>query len=625
MRSAGAHVRWLPVYALLVGWSMAAVAAVAWARRLDDVRQAATEARVNEVLTTFEARLADAAASVREVSVYFRDPNAPISADPQLSNVPAHMARNPMVIAPFFVQPASGAEVDSILKQTETMFKLEGLALTPKTNAPRHYVVTRGALNALLGVDLGTLPGVAPTLESTARTGAVHRLPTVPPAIFEFAGVKDLPALSAYVVPTYRADPANERERSELLVGWTGLVLAPDFLVNDLQKVAGSGLAVELFEGRSLSEVTLVGMGRSDMQRGGREYVSSIGEASPLTVRLTEQPVAGSKDRSPLLVGVGGALLSLLLAGLIFFINRGRRRALEMVDEAVGDLERSERRLEELLRHSTDLVVLLDRGNLVTYASPSTFDLFGRDPAEVVGLTLVDLIGAEAAEAVESAIGLVSDVRHAQVETVDAKVQSGAKQLTLQFVVSNLLADAAIGGVVVNARDVTQQRKFEQMLIEQATYDPLTGLMNRNGLVELAGAWRDGMRVGTVAAFFCDLDGFKPINDRYGHDIGDEVLRVVAKRLLETARSGSVVVRWGGDEFVVLVSHASRSSLSGMVDRFERAISVPIDVSGLTVEVGVSVGVACCDPPDLDFDRLIRDADESMYNVKRGRRADVTL
>ncbi len=139
--------------------------------------------------------------------------------------------------------------------------------------------------------------------------------------------------------------------------------------------------------------------------------------------------------------------------------------------------------------------------------------------------------------------------------------------------------------------------------------DELTGLLNRRSLFDLLDRDQRG-----GALFFCDLDHFKPINDRHGHAVGDQVLQVVAARLRSCVRPGDVVTRTGGDEFVVLAHEVSDRVATQIAERITRAMREPIEVSGTQVELGISVGVARTDGP-LSDDDLAR-ADQAMLADK---------
>jgi diguanylate cyclase (GGDEF)-like protein len=147
-----------------------------------------------------------------------------------------------------------------------------------------------------------------------------------------------------------------------------------------------------------------------------------------------------------------------------------------------------------------------------------------------------------------------------------------------------------------------------------ATHDDLTGLVNRAGLLaDLAARASQG---GSYAVALVDLDGFKPINDTYGHDMGDKVLRVIADRLAAlAAEAGGLAARLGGDEFVLVTpSPSSRLSRVHGVDAHE-VIAKPMCVGGLVLEVRASVGVVHALPGD-PADELLRAADMAMYRAK---------
>jgi diguanylate cyclase (GGDEF)-like protein len=181
-------------------------------------------------------------------------------------------------------------------------------------------------------------------------------------------------------------------------------------------------------------------------------------------------------------------------------------------------------------------------------------------------------------------------------------------------------ADGALLGAVTSISDVTDQKHREHSLQEVARHDPLTGLPNRLLLMDrLEQAIAASRRSGTLLAVcFLDLDGFKSVNDQYGHAAGDELLREVGRRLRGAMRGGDTVARIGGDEFVLLLSGA-RTRLE-----IDRALGRMISVARLPVELptheivglSASVGVAAFPDDATDPGQLIRFADAAMYDAK---------
>jgi diguanylate cyclase (GGDEF)-like protein len=182
-----------------------------------------------------------------------------------------------------------------------------------------------------------------------------------------------------------------------------------------------------------------------------------------------------------------------------------------------------------------------------------------------------------------------------------------------------------VTGAVVAIHDITALKKAQAKLEQLARHDALTGLANRALLTErLEGAMARAARRDTeVALLFMDLDGFKAVNDLYGHDVGDDLLRAVAGRLLLAARATDTVARLGGDEFVVLCEDISpRETLDRLVSRLSSALEAPYELDHVPdiVRVGVSIGVSFASRDD-DPAALLRRADQAMYVAKAERRA----
>jgi diguanylate cyclase (GGDEF)-like protein len=167
--------------------------------------------------------------------------------------------------------------------------------------------------------------------------------------------------------------------------------------------------------------------------------------------------------------------------------------------------------------------------------------------------------------------------------------------------------------------------KAEEALAHQASHDELTGLPNRRTLMEEVDKAMQQLHAGaisSVAVLFCDLDGFKPINDTLGHQAGDEVLRVVAQRLRGCLRGTDVVGRLGGDEFLIVCAGIGEQSISSLQDRIRRSLAEPIQVQDKTCVVGTSIGVALTTDADADnasADSLIAESDQAMYVIKQSR------
>jgi diguanylate cyclase (GGDEF)-like protein len=156
------------------------------------------------------------------------------------------------------------------------------------------------------------------------------------------------------------------------------------------------------------------------------------------------------------------------------------------------------------------------------------------------------------------------------------------------------------------------RRKFREL----AERDMLTGLSNRRSFE--ASLHSAVLQRSPIAVLFIDLDGFKGVNDTFGHSVGDALLQQVATRLREAVRGSDLVARLGGDEFAILhAAVATETTANLLAERISFAIALPFTVNGELIHIGASVGIRISDVRDVSFDRLLKDADEALYRVKR--------
>ncbi|MEM9035131.1 MAG: diguanylate cyclase [Actinomycetota bacterium] len=212
---------------------------------------------------------------------------------------------------------------------------------------------------------------------------------------------------------------------------------------------------------------------------------------------------------------------------------------------------------------------------------------------------------AQLAGAMDDMVATLRQV-NAQVEALAAgRTDDPSLEQELPGSIGRSLSSAIVG---LGRSTVELQRR--------ATHDALTGLLDRDGLTEVARLW-DERRRTRIGVLVVDLDGFKDVNDELGHAAGDEVLRVVADRLLAIARSTDVVARLGGDEFVaVLGPSVEADAIEGIADRVVELVCEPIDIAGTTVTVGASVGWVLAEPT-MTTGTAIERADAAMYEAKR--------
>jgi len=187
--------------------------------------------------------------------------------------------------------------------------------------------------------------------------------------------------------------------------------------------------------------------------------------------------------------------------------------------------------------------------------------------------------------------------------------------------ISTLLNDAGqVSHYMAMFANISQWKADEERLKYLASHDVLTGLPNRNTLYDLmslsfANADRNKE---SVAILFVDLDEFKPVNDNYGHHVGDILLQNIARRLTATLRSGDTISRLGGDEFIIVLTNAeNRDDLSATVVKIQQIIAKPIDIDGYSLSVTSSIGISLYPEHSKYAERLISYADTAMYQAKK--------
>jgi diguanylate cyclase (GGDEF)-like protein/PAS domain S-box-containing protein len=288
------------------------------------------------------------------------------------------------------------------------------------------------------------------------------------------------------------------------------------------------------------------------------------------------------------------------------------------------DLHRrqSEARFRSLVAHSSDLITVLDANGIVTYQSPSIERVLGYSADEIEGKRFDRLLSEHDRPLLAQLIA-VDGRGQSDAHTVECSVKHrDGTTLTFQVQHTDLLHDEHVRGIVLNSRDISERKAFEEQLAHQAFHDPVTKLANRalfSDRVEHA-LMRAGRGIPQIAVMFIDLDDFKTVNDSLGHAAGDEVLQEVGRRLKIAVRPTDTVARFGGDEFAVLLDEIMGSEdAADAAARILRALDMPVEIDGKHVFPRASVGI-CLVGEELETpeaEDLLRNADVAMYMAKR--------
>jgi diguanylate cyclase (GGDEF)-like protein/PAS domain S-box-containing protein len=282
-------------------------------------------------------------------------------------------------------------------------------------------------------------------------------------------------------------------------------------------------------------------------------------------------------------------------------------------------LESSERRFKALTESAMDIVTVLDAQGVIRYQSPSVKHLLGYEPADMLGKNQFDLVHRDDAPAMRRDFKALIDSGQMQLAAEFRVCNSKGEWRTLESIGKNCLADPIVNGIIVNTRDITDRKAFQERIQHQAYHDALTGLPNRLLMQDriahaIARAAREGSR---CVVMFIDIDNFKNINDTMGHDVGDELLREIAVRLTGSVRAQDTIARQGGDEFIVLLDQMEgHQGATRVAQKILEGLRAAFRVAGADQHVSGSLGIALYPEDGQDAATLLRNADTAMFHGK---------
>ena len=302
----------------------------------------------------------------------------------------------------------------------------------------------------------------------------------------------------------------------------------------------------------------------------------------------------------------------------------------------VTERKQSEERIRLLtsaLEQSGDMVTILqlpDRSNelsRIVYVNAAFEHTTGYDRNELLGKTLAPLIHRD--ENLQRLIEIRNKIDMAERTRVEVRfVRKDGSELWVEAAPQPIVGGKdGMRHLVVGYRDVTMRKKVHEVLSYEAAHDPLTGLYNRRYFDRaLEQALKDMRRTSMPHCLaLMDLDEFKPVNDVYGHDAGDAMLKAVAQSLSRQIRSGDLLARIGGDEFAVIFHECNLESAARIAEVLLRQVqSCSVDWNGHQLRVGASVGLVPINASFGSVAHLLKAADERCYDAKRAGRNRVS-
>jgi diguanylate cyclase (GGDEF)-like protein/PAS domain S-box-containing protein len=285
-------------------------------------------------------------------------------------------------------------------------------------------------------------------------------------------------------------------------------------------------------------------------------------------------------------------------------------------------LRQSEERYRLIVELAREGICVIDGFGSTTLANHALADLLDTTVIELIGGSFFDFIRPEDIPAARSCIGENAD------ESLGDDGDLGLVTRDGRLVWARLRAsavrqhDGTYLGAIVFVTDVTERRELEHRLAEEARRDPLTGVANRKELFEVLSPI---LEQGTLtAALYVDLDGFKQVNDRFGHTLGDELLCSVAARIHAAIRSVDTVARMGGDEFVVICRDLDTTDEAIAIGRRVReTLAQPFGLTIGSVRIDSSIGIAF--GRTTNADALLARADQALYRAKRKGRGRIEI
>ncbi|MFD0153885.1 putative bifunctional diguanylate cyclase/phosphodiesterase [Streptomyces sp. NPDC055721] len=345
--------------------------------------------------------------------------------------------------------------------------------------------------------------------------------------------------------------------------------------------------------------------------------------AAVCTLGILYNVVEGRRvDRVVVLTGCAVVLALVVRQGIMLLDNIA----------LTHELAQKENHFRSLVQGSSDVIMIAAPTGILRYVSPAAAGVYGREAEELIGSELASLIHPEDLGAVVHEVRRFLAASPAEEPTtrIECRFRSGRGDwLNVESTVNRHQ-----GGLIFNSRDVTERVRLQAQLQHNAEHDPLTDLPNRALFTRRVRQALSGRRASDpgTAVLFIDLDGFKGVNDRLGHQAGDDLLVQAARRLQESVRAGDTAARLGGDEFAALIlgdggreQDARETQVQEIADRLRLTLSRPYRVDGGNeVRVAASIGVAFAEP-GMEAGDLLRNADLAMYRAKAAGKDRVEL
>jgi len=332
-------------------------------------------------------------------------------------------------------------------------------------------------------------------------------------------------------------------------------------------------------------------------------------------IRFHAHPQHLPGDSAPYVISNGviasiiGSFVCLILLTLVIAAMQDER--------FTRKLQESEQRYRQLVELAP-IAIAIHHFGAIRYVNPACVTILGAETAgEVVGKHMLDFIHPDYHSVVKARWQAMSE-SGAPAQWLEERIrQIGGQEIEVEIMGIPIVRDGE-RLFQIFFRDITDRKRAEQLMHRLAFHDPLTGLPNRRLFIaRLNQALEDTtLKPAALAVMFIDLDGFKQVNDTMGHDAGDAVLHIVARRLEECVGEGAMAAQLAGDEFTVLLEETTADDVIRVAQAMLQTLSMPIDLKGGVVALTPSIGISFRADASVDAETRIKQADIAMYRAK---------
>ncbi|HET7922983.1 MAG TPA: EAL domain-containing protein, partial [Gammaproteobacteria bacterium] len=427
------------------------------------------------------------------------------------------------------------------------------------------------------------------------------------------------------VAPVYRKHRplATQAARRAALDGWVGATLPADLIMAGVVP-RQARLGLQVYDGLTATPDSLlfspVKPDPNTPRTDQREILLSV-DGRSWTLQFTNlEP----ESHTPYTVAAVGLLITVLIALMIVNLGRTRHRAVILARRMTEELHDQQKLLSSITNNISDGIYRSSLESGLVYVNEALVRMFGYATAEELMSTSGPILYVNPRRR-EELQSLLQDYSEYHDQEVEYQRKDGSRFFGLNSAIAVYDDDGKLlyfDGVI---SDITERKRVERQMYQLAHYDALTGLPNRSLLRDrLAQAIADaGRRAERLAVVFVDLDRFKNVNDSLGHENGDHLLKVVARRLTDCVRLNDSVSRQSGDEFILILRDiADAASASNIAAKILESVGGLYTIGTHELHVTLSIGVSLFPDDGVEVEELIRNADTAMYQAKENGRAN---